>query len=238
MLDNDELYTEMWISLRDTGQWRGELWNRSKLGQLYACRLNISAICNERGKVTHYLSLQADITAAKVYQERLEKNANYDDLTGLPNRVLLLDRLHQAMAQAQRTGLLLGICYLDLDGFKAINDSYGHATGDQALVEVARRMGRSVRAGDTVARVGGDEFVILLWGLGDKKECDYTLSRVVSDVSAITSLGGFEVALTVSIGVTLFPQDGTEIDTLMAQADSAMYRSKMAGGSGWRYFRT
>jgi diguanylate cyclase (GGDEF)-like protein/PAS domain S-box-containing protein len=235
-LQSDEFYAEMWKSLKSSGQWRGELWNRHRSGSLYASRLNISAICDDEGKVTHYLCIQADITAAKVYQQRLEKNANYDDLTGLPNRLLLMDRVHQAMAQAQRTGLLLAICYLDLDGFKAINDSYGHEAGDQALIEGARRMARSVRTGDTVARVGGDEFVILLWGLKDRDECDQTLSRVVADIASIQSLGPLDVALTVSIGVSLFPVDGTDVSSLMAQADSAMYQSKAAGGSQWRYF--
>lgn len=237
-LQSPEFYATLHDSLDETGQWAGELWNRHSTGSLYACRVNISAIRDAQGRVTHYLSIQADITPAKIQQERLEKCANYDDLTGLPNRVLLLDRLHQAMAQAQRKGLMLAICYLDLDGFKAINDKHGHETGDQALIEVARRMAAAVRVGDTVARVGGDEFVILLWGLKDSLECEHTLGRVVSEVAAITSLGALEVALKVSIGLTLFPQDGIDTAVLMAQADSAMYRSKIAGGGCWRYFKT
>lgn len=237
-LQNHEFYAEMWAALKNTGQWSGELWNRNKSGALYACRLNIAAICNDAGSVTHYLCIQSDITAAKVYQERLEKNANYDDLTELPNRALLTDRLHQAMAQAQRTGLMLAICYLDLDGFKAINDTFGHEIGDHALIEVATRLTRSVRIGDTVARVGGDEFVILLWGIKDRGECDQTLSRIVADVGSIKTLGQCQVAMTASIGVTLYPEDGDDIALLSAQADSAMYRSKVSGGGAWRYFKT
>jgi diguanylate cyclase (GGDEF)-like protein/PAS domain S-box-containing protein len=230
-----EFYVALYASLDETGQWTGELWNRHKTGSLYACRVNVSAIRNGQGAVTHYLSIQADITPAKLYQERLEKNANYDGLTGLPNRSLLMDRLHQAMAQAQRTGLMLAICYLDLDGFKAINDEHGHEVGDQALIEVGKRMTNAVRVGDTVARVGGDEFVILLWGLKDSQECGQTLDRVVTSVSALTLLGAFEVTLAVSIGATLFPKDGIDAAVLLAQADSAMYRSKILGG-GWCYF--
>ena len=236
-LQSPEFYASLHGSLDKTGQWAGELWNRHSTGRLYACRVNISAIRDAQGRITHYLSIQADITSAKIQQERLEKCANYDDLTGLSNRVLLLDRLHQAMAQAQRKGLMLAICYLDLDGFKAINDEYGHEAGDQALIEVAKRMANAVRLGDTVARVGGDEFVILLWGLKDRQECDQTLDRVVSEVASITALGELDVALSVSIGVTLFPQDGVDTTVLMAQADSAMYRSKTVGGGGWRYFK-
>lgn len=235
-LQGPEFYAALYDSLHETGQWTGELWNRHSTGTLYACRMNISAIHDGQGQVTHYLSIQADITWAKTQQERLEKSANYDDLTGLPNRVLLLDRLHQAMAQAQRKGLMLAICYLDLDGFKAINDTYGHEAGDQALIEVAKRMAGAVRLGDTVARVGGDEFVILLWGLKDSLECSQTLDRVVAEVAAITSLGVRDVALSVSIGATFFPLDGVDTAVLMAQADSAMYRAKMTHGGGWRYF--
>lgn len=234
-LQSAELKAQRHASLDSTGQWAGEVWNRHRTGRLYACRVNMSVIRDGCGQIIHYLSIQADITPAKIYQERLERSANYDELTGLPNRGLLLDRLYQAMAQAQRTGLMLAICFLDLDGFKSINDMHGHEAGDLALIEVAKRMAAAVRTGDTVARVGGDEFVILLWGLKDSVECDQTLGRLVATVAAISSLGEFEVALTVSIGVTLFPQDGVVPGVLMAQADSAMYRSKAEGG-GWRYF--
>ncbi|MBY0340822.1 MAG: sensor domain-containing diguanylate cyclase [Rhodocyclaceae bacterium] len=236
-LQGVEFYEDLQAALDVTGQWTGELWNQHRTGSLYACRMNIFAISDDSGEVTHYLSIQADITPAKIYQERLEKSANYDALTQLPNRGLLMDRLHQAMAQSQRTGLMLAICYLDLDGFKAINDTHGHEAGDLALIEAARRMAAAVRVGDTVARVGGDEFVILLWGVKDSLECEQTLSRVVSAIAAITTLGALEVNLKVSIGLTLFPNDGSDPAVLMAQADSAMYRSKMAGGGGWRYFK-
>lgn len=236
-LQSPEFYTALHNLLEATGQWSGELWNRHSTGRLYACRMNISAIHNKQGELTHYLYIEADITAAKIYLEHLEKNANHDDLTTLPNRLGLMDRLNQAMAHSRRSGLMLAICYLDLDGFKVINDSYGHRVGDQALVEVARRMASSVREVDTVARVGGDEFVILLWGIKDRAECDQTLSRIVSEIADITELGAFDVSLRVSVGVTLFPEDGEDVLVLLAQADSAMYRSKVEGGSDWRYFK-
>lgn len=235
-VQNHEYFATMWRSLLDTGQWQGELWNRNKAGELFATRLNISAICNEGGELRYYLGIIADITATKLVQVELEKNANHDALTGLPNRILLMDRLHQAMAQAQRTRLLLAICYLDLDGFKPINDSHGHAAGDQVLIEVARRLNGSVRVGDTVARIGGDEFVLLLWGLDDLPECDKTLSRVISDISSPIALNDWQAQLSVSVGVSIFPDDGVDSTTLIAQADSAMYRAKLAGGNRWRYF--
>lgn len=235
-LQDHDFFITMWAELLDTGEWHGELWNRKKSGELFAVRLNISAICNAIGEVSHYLAIMADVTAMKVQQQEWERNANHDPLTGLPNRTLLMDRLNQAMAQSVRTHLMLGICYLDLDGFKPINDIYGHSAGDAVLVEVAARLRRSVREGDTVARVGGDEFVLLLWGLTSLEECDLTLKRIISAIDRPIAINGVEVVITVSAGVTLFPRNGNDPVLLTAEADSAMYRSKMAGGNRYSYF--
>lgn len=235
-LQKREYYAAMWSALLDGGEWHGELWNRNRAGGLFAVRLNISAICNASGSVSHYLAIMADITAEKVQLQEWEKNANHDQLTGLPNRALLVDRLNQAMAQSQRSGLLLAVCYLDLDGFKPVNDGHGHKAGDQVLIEVAKRLHRAVREGDTVARVGGDEFVLLLWGLPNVQECDRTLCRVVAEIDQPVPLGNAEVAVTVSVGVAMFPADGGDPALLTAQADSAMYRSKLAGGNRFTYF--
>lgn len=235
-LQPHEFYADMWKSLQGTGEWHGELWNRNRSGALYAVRLNISAICDASGSVTHYLGIMADITAMKAHQDEWEQKANFDLLTGLPNRLLLADRLRQAMAHSRRTGLLLAICYLDLDGFKPINDGFGHEVGDHVLVETANRLSRSVRAGDTVARVGGDEFVLLLWGIENVQECDQTLDRLISDVDSPISFENREFSVTVSVGVAVFPIDGDDPSLLTAQADSAMYRSKRAGGNRCTYF--
>lgn len=180
----------------------------------------------------------ADITNKKMQQEELEKKANYDSLTGLPNRLLLTDRLRLAMAQSKRSDLLLAVCYLDLDGFKPINDVHGHEAGDQVLTEVAKRLSRSVRAGDTVARVGGDEFVLLLWGVENIQECDRTLERIVVDIDSPIALANIQVSVTASIGVSVFPINGDDPNLLTAQADSAMYRSKQAGGNRYTHFQT
>lgn len=235
-LQDRDFFVTMWADLLDVGEWQGELWNHKKTGELFAVRLNISAICNAVGEVSHYLAIMADVTAMKVQQQEWEKNANHDHLTGLPNRTLLIDRLHQGMAQSIRTHLVLAVCYLDLDGFKPINDIHGHKAGDAVLVEVAARLRRSVREGDTVARVGGDEFVLLLWGLAGVDECNHTLARVISEIDRPIEIGHAEVSVTVSVGVTVFPQDGKDPVLLTAQADSAMYRSKVAGGNRFTYF--
>lgn len=235
-LQNAEFFEAMWAALLAAGEWQGELWNRNHAGELFAARLNISAVCNASGDLSNYLAIMADITARKAQQQVWEKNANHDQLTGLPNRMLLIDRLHQAMAHSQRTGLLLAVCYLDLDGFKPVNDVYGHEAGDRVLVEIGSRLHRSVREGDTVARIGGDEFVLLLWGLDNIQECDHTLNRVIADIDRPIALENAEVSVTVSVGVTIFPNDGNDPALLTAQADSAMYRSKMAGGNRFSYF--
>lgn len=235
-LQNPAYFRAMWKSLLSSGEWHGEMWNRHSSGRLYAVRLNISAICNSAGELTHYLGIMADVTSKKLEQEELEKKANHDPLTGLPNRTLLMDRLNQAVAQSQRTGLSLAICFLDLDGFKPINDCHGHSVGDEVLREVARRLSISIRHGDTVARVGGDEFVILLWGLNDISECTQTLNRIIADIAPPIPVGDMQVAVTASIGASIFPLDGEDTMLLIAQADSAMYRSKLAGGNRMSYF--
>lgn len=235
-LQDRNFFADMRSALLNTGEWHGELWNRNKSGEIFAVRLNISAMCDGSGEVSHYLAIMADITAMKLQQQGWEQNASHDQLTGLPNRLLLTDLLQQALAQSQRTGLILAICYLDLDGFKAVNDIHGHEVGDHVLIEVAQRLHHSVRQGDTVARVGGDEFVILLWGLDNIQECDRTLGRVVSEIDRPILLDNSEVSISVSIGVTIFPRDGNVPAMLTAQADSAMYRSKVAGGNRFTYF--
>lgn len=235
-LQSRDFFVSLWCDLLETGEWHGELWNRKKTGELFAVRLNISAISDAVDKVTHFLAIAADVTAMKLLHQEWERNAFHDQLTGLPNRTLLMDRLHLAMAQSLRTGLTLAICYLDLDNFKPINDLHGHKAGDAVLVEVAARLCSSIREGDTVARVGGDEFVILLWGLNGIVECNHTLGRVISEIDHPIQLGPSEVSVTVSIGVTVFPQNGSNPMLLTAQADTAMYRSKAAGGNRFTYF--
>ena len=234
-LQSPDYYRAMWKTLHENGQWSGELWNRNRNGELYAARLNVSAICGEKKRVTNYLAILTDITQMKLLQLEFEKNATHDSLTGLPNRLLLTDRLHQAMAQSVRTQSSLAICFMDLDGFKEINDVCGHAAGDHVLKEVAKRLNRIIREGDTVARLGGDEFVLLLWGLGQIDECKQAVNRIIEDIARPISLPHQTTSLTVSIGIALFPNDGDNQPELLARADSAMYRSKLAGGNQFSF---
>ncbi len=178
-----------------------------------------------------------DITARKVQAEHLERIAHHDSLTGLPNRLLLADHLRQAIARNQRGDTLIAVCYLDLDGFKEVNDRFGHQAGDQLLIDVANRLRDSVRGGDTVSRLGGDEFVVLLSGLADEEECRIALDRLLQSISKPYVIGGSEHAgISASIGVTLFPNDSVDPDTLVRHADHAMYAAKQAGKNRYQLF--
>jgi diguanylate cyclase (GGDEF)-like protein/PAS domain S-box-containing protein len=231
-----DFYRDMWRMLHEKGFWRGELWNRRKDGSSYFQQTSISAVRGEDGEIRHFIGLSSDISELKESQSKLEHMAYFDALTGLPNRRMLSDRLHQAIALAQRNERMLAVCYLDLDGFKPINDNWGHAAGDRLLVEVASRLMSSVRGGDTVCRLGGDEFVVLLGNLALIEECDIALERMRQTLCAPFTLPDGVATLSASIGVTLFPMDGADPDALIRHADQAMYASKLAGRNRYTLF--
>ncbi|MBS1191028.1 MAG: diguanylate cyclase/phosphodiesterase with sensor(s) [Rhodocyclaceae bacterium] len=224
-----EFYRAMWQTIREQGHWEGEIWNRRKDGSLYAERLTISSVLDDRNQVTHYIGTFSDISVLKRHQAELERLAHYDALTHLPNRALLSDRMAQALAQARRNNSLVAVCYLDLDGFKAINDELGHDAGDALLIEVAQRLKEMLRAGDTVARLGGDEFVLLLVGVDSAEECERAATRVLRAIAAPIHIKGQERSISGSLGITLFPEDSSDPDTLLRHADQAMYAAKQAG---------
>lgn len=226
-------YEAMWRSLRDQGYWSGEIWNRRKDGEVYAEMQSISAVFDPSQSLTHYVSLFTDITPQKQHQAELESIAHFDALTHLPNRVLFADRLDQALLQCERRKGLLAVVYLDLDGFKAVNDSHGHAVGDALLVQLAQRMRFAVREGDSIARLGGDEFVAVLVDLESEQACLPVLERLLTAASEPVQLAanGQAVVLKVSasIGAALYPQHGRTGNDLMRVADAAMYRAKLQG---------
>jgi len=230
-------YKDMWRELLANGQWYGEVWNRRKSGEVFAEMLNISAVRDAQGKTRNYVALFSDITALKQHQSELEHIAHFDVLTGLPNRVLLGDRMHQAMALATRQQQQLGVVYLDLDGFKAVNDRYGHEVGDQLLVTVATRMKAALRDCDTLGRIGGDEFVAVLLDLADSHSCMALLQRLLDAASEPVQHGELVLQISASLGVTLFPQaEDLEADQLLRQADQAMYQAKLAGKNRYHFF--
>ncbi|MCF8168370.1 MAG: PAS domain S-box protein [Rhodoferax sp.] len=231
-----EYYAAMWLALKEQGHWYGEVWNRRKNGEVYASLINVSSVYDESDQMLYYVALFADITPIKEHERKLEHFAHYDPLTGLPNRVLLADRLHQALAQSQRRNLSLALVYLDLDGFKAVNDHHGHDQGDELLVTLARRMRDALREGDTLARIGGDEFVAVLVDLEDVQDCKPVLDRIqVAAAQAVESTSG-AMRVSVSMGVALYPQHGNDIDLLKRCADQAMYVAKQEGKNCYRMF--
>ena len=230
-------YQALWATLNKQGYWSGEIWNRRKDGREYAELLTISAVKDELGQVTQYVGLFSDITSIKEHERRLEHIAHFDALTGLPNRVLLADRLHQAMSQTRRRQQKLAVAYLDLDGFKAVNDSYGHEAGDLLLSTLSHRMKSALREGDTLARLGGDEFVAVLLDVDEIDQCLPILSRLLAAAATPVELDGRQHQVSASLGLTLYPQ-GEEVDAdqLLRQADQAMYQAKLAGKNRFHLF--
>jgi len=231
-----EFFQAMWQAINTTGHWSGEIWNRRKDGKTYPEWSTISAITDDNGKVSHYVGISSDITLLKQHEKQLELMAHYDALTGIPNRVLLVDHMQLALARTRRERNLLAVCYLDLDGFKPINDTLGHDAGDLVLIEIADRLRHSLRGGDTVARLGGDEFVILLQGIENTDDCHRSLNRLIAVIGQPIELQGQPFTFTASIGVTLYPQDDEDPDTLLRHADQAMYRAKKLGKNRYHLF--
>jgi diguanylate cyclase (GGDEF)-like protein/PAS domain S-box-containing protein len=225
-----EFYKAMWQGLLSTGQWHGKVWDKRRDGSLFAAHLALSAVRDGQGRVQHYFGVFTDITEECARQEEVEQLAFLDPLTRLPNRRLMEDRLQQALAFAARDDKMVAVCMLDLDGFKNVNDNFGHGAGDAVLVEVAGRLQQVVRANDTVARLGGDEFVLLLSGLNEVAEADEILARTLAAVRAPIRLPGDQPAsVSASIGVAVFPCDAQLPEDLLRRSDAAMYAAKRQG---------
>jgi len=231
-----EYYLEMWNSLRETGKWSGEIWNRRKSGEIYPEWLSISTVKNNQGEVTHYVAIFSDITERKQAEERVRHLAHYDALTDLPNRTLFHDRLQQALIQAQRENSRVAVMFIDLDRFKVINDTLGHNVGDLLLQAVAQRLTNCVRQGDTVCRQGGDEFVILLPKISHAEDAALVAQKILESVARPFYLDKHELHISSSIGISFFPNDGVTSEALMKNADVAMYRAKELGRNNYQFY--
>lgn len=230
-------YKEMWTTITSGRTWQGEFHNRRKDGSLFWEMASISPVFNDAGNLLHFVAVKEDVTKSKEHERHLEHIAHYDALTGLPNRVLLADRLQHALAQTHRRKQQLAVAYLDLDGFKAINDQYGHDTGDLLLIAVADRMRQVFREADTLARLGGDEFVAVLPDLSDVSASIPMLSRLLDAAAQPVQIGDTLLQVSASVGVTFYPQaDDVDADQLLRQADQAMYHAKLAGKNRYHIF--
>ncbi|PKM11641.1 MAG: chemotaxis protein CheR [Gammaproteobacteria bacterium HGW-Gammaproteobacteria-3] len=233
---NQKFYQKLWESLKTTGKWQGEIWNRRKNGEDYIEWLSIGVFKDANGKSIRHVGIFTDISEIFKAQQTIMRQANYDALTKLPNRNLLYDRLQQAMTKARREHKLIGLLFIDLDGFKEINDAFGHSQGDLVLRHVTERMSEVMRESDTIARFGGDEFIVILSDMESADDLIPTTEKILQVVQKPISLDGHELSVTVSIGITLFPDDGNDMEVLLKHADNAMYAAKAQGRNGYRFF--
>ena len=233
---DDEFYRLMWRKLVSTGAWSGEIWNRRKNGEIYPEWLSISAIREESGRVRNYVAVFHDMTDIKRSEETIHYQAYHDALTGLPNRLLLLDRLKVALQHATRRNKKVAVMFLDLDNFKTINESRGHPMGDTLLTSVATRLRDSVHVEDTIARFGGDEFVILLEDVTSAEDAVHQAEDIIEQFKLPYYVGDSEIHISASIGITLFPDDGMSPEVLVKNADMAMYMAKERGRNDFHLF--
>lgn len=232
-----DFYAILWRSLKRQGFWSGEVWNKRKNGEVYPELITISAVKSKAGDIDHYVALFSDITSIKEHEFQLQQIAHYDTLTGLPNRLLLRDRLRVAMTRAKSHNQPLALLFLDLDGFKAVNDSYGHDIGDQLLIVLAERIPSLLKEDDTFARLGGDEFIVILPDITDIESVDIIVQRILDSISDSIRVGELELQVSGSLGVALYPDDDDiDADQLIRQADQAMYHAKLAGKNCFHFF--
>ncbi|MBI5918626.1 MAG: EAL domain-containing protein [Nitrosomonadales bacterium] len=230
-----EFYRAMWESITQQGYWRGEIEDKDKSGRVYPKWMSINAVKNEQGEVTHYISIASDITERKEAEHNIQMLAFHDVLTGLPNRTLMRDRLEQMIAAAHRDSGQLSLLFLDLDRFKYVNDSMGHTVGDKLLQSVARRLLECVREGDTVARIGGDEFIVLLRE-ANKDGAARVASKIIQVLAEPFEIETVQIVTHTSIGVCVYPDNASDSDTLIKNADVAMYRAKDEGRNNFQFF--
>jgi len=234
---DDRFYQDMWRQLNENGHWQGEIWNRRKSGELYPELLNLVRITNADGTITNYVGIFSDITSDAEIRRQLHELAYYDPLTKLPNRVLFQDRLRVALEQANRGEHRVGVIFIDLDKFKQVNDSLGHSHGDLLLTEMAKRLSRNCRKSDTVARLGGDEFAVIMPNLPEPDHAAVLAEKLNESLKPAFTLDGAELLVQASFGISLFPQDGADMDTLLKHADMAMYHAKSSGRYNIQFFQ-
>ncbi|MGB5444910.1 MAG: EAL domain-containing protein [Psychromonas sp.] len=229
-------YKEMWEQITTTGRWQGEIENRRKNGELFIELLTIDTIYNEDQQVHRHVAIFTDITASKAAEKLIWQQANFDHLTNLPNRVMLKNTLEKEIARSQRRNSMMAMLLLDLDRFKDVNDTLGHAVGDQLLIEVARRLTAAVRKVDTVARLGGDEFVVLLSDINDLSDINIIASNILKSLAQAYHFGENTAHITACIGISLYPNDNDCIEDLLKSADQAMYAGKANGRNRYYFF--
>jgi diguanylate cyclase (GGDEF)-like protein/PAS domain S-box-containing protein len=230
-----DFYAAMWSALNQAGRWQGEIWDRRKSGEMFAGWQNIAAVRDGNGQISHFVAVISDITSRKEVEERLSYAANHDPLTRLPNRTLFQERLSRALARAQRNQEMVAVLFIDLDHFKEVNDTQGHLAGDRLLQQVAERISRSIRQGDTVARLAGDEFTVILEDIQDPRDAAFVAHKILRILAQPYDLIQHTAKISASIGVAIYPTDADDSQTLVTLADTAMYRAKQSGRNGCQF---
>ncbi|HMY50771.1 MAG TPA: EAL domain-containing protein [Rhodocyclaceae bacterium] len=229
-------YSQLWDALAGDDHWSGEVWNRRKNGNYFPQWLSLSAVRDPAGKLLHYVAIFSDLSDRKAAEARIEFLAHHDALTCLPNRLLLKERAQQCFVQAERNRAKPALLFLDLDRFKDIIDSLGHPIGDRLLQAVAERLRSATRESDLVGRLGGDEFLVLLNGIRDTEDIAPVVEKIMQALAEPYHADGHELLCTCSVGLAVFPDDGTDFDTLAKHADAAMYEAKAAGRATFRFY--
>ncbi|MCB1728286.1 MAG: diguanylate cyclase, partial [Gammaproteobacteria bacterium] len=235
-LYDESFYKSMWASITETGQWRGEIINRNRDGSVTPELVAINTVYNEYGEPASYVAIYTDISQIKESQDQLAHLAHHDPLTNLPNRILFHERLQHALDRASRRDGSVAVIFVDLDHFKHVNDSLGHSYGDRLLIEVARVLSSRLRNDDTVARIGGDEFTILIEEVCDRNRLTSVIEKILEAFDREFVLGDSTIRVTPSLGVSISPNDGTDAETLMRNADAAMYRAKSLGRNTYEFY--
>ncbi|MCK5662852.1 MAG: EAL domain-containing protein, partial [Thiotrichaceae bacterium] len=233
---DESFYQEMWRSLSETLHWQGEIWNRRKNGETYPEWISISLVYDDAGEVSHFIAIFSDISDIKVTEAHIEFLANYDPLTQLPNRRLFIDRLDQAIKTADREKSRLAVLFFDLDHFKTINDSLGHSIGDQMLIEVGARISDCMREIDSVSRLSGDEFAAVISDISEVGDVITVANKIIESIRNAFKIRDYELHVTISIGISVYPSDGENYEILLKNADTAMYCAKNSGRDNFEFF--
>ena len=230
----NDYYQKMWSSLKENGQWKGEIWNKRKSGEVYPEWLVVNAIKNDLGQVTLYSGIYRDLSERMKYEEQIKYQAYHDGLTGLPNRRAFYEKMHECILMAKRYQHIVAIMFVDLDGFKSVNDNFGHDIGDLLLKETGKRLQECVRETDIVARMGGDEFTLILPEIVANRDANQVAKQIKRVLSETFELNGHSITISSSIGISIFPDDGDDEEVLVKKADGAMYKAKQAGKNTYR----
>lgn len=231
-----QFYIELWNCILKTGKWQGKIWNKRKNGEIYPELLTINTIKDKAGTITHHMAVFSDLSNLEIKNQRIKHLAYHDYLTGLPNRIQLKERLNSELTSASKTGLSMALLFIDLDGFKKVNDTYGHDFGDVILSMASNRLNNIKRNTDFLARVGGDEFVLIINQLANTDIISIIAEKIIEAVKSPFYADDREVNVGVSIGISIYPLHGKDPETLLKQADQAMYESKKCGKNNFTFY--